>query len=332
MAFQKATKKQARLRLALIGPSGSGKTYSALAIASGLAPGGRVAVIDTERASASKYADAFSFDACELETFHPQRYIDAIVEAERAGYDVLVIDSLSHAWMGKEGALEQVDRVAARNKAGNSFGAWREVTPMHHALVDAILRSRCHVIATMRVKTEWVLERDEKTGRTAPRKVGLAPVQRDGVEYEFDVVGDLDAASLVITKTRCKALHQAVIREPGAPLGATLRQWLTDGAPAAVPTPLETPAVQAPSSAATASTAAPAPATTSATPSPLDLVAIALDECQTAADVDRLLPRIRGLQKSDQDQLRARYKAARDRVSAAPSAPSAPSGGAAHGR
>ncbi len=231
MAFQKATKKQARLRMALVGPSGSGKTFSALSIASGL--GERIALIDTERASASKYADEFTFDTLELESFHPQKFIDAIKEAERAGYDVLIIDSLSHAWMGKDGALEQVDNAAKRSKAGNSFAAWREVTPLHNSLVDAILRSRLHIIATMRVKTEWVLEKD-KEGKTSPKKVGLAPVQRDSVEYEFDVVGDLDEATLVITKTRCRALHEGVFKRPDAELGKTLRGWLTDGVEPAV--------------------------------------------------------------------------------------------------
>lgn len=227
--FQKASKKQARLRMALIGPSGSGKTYTSLRVAKGL--GGRVAVIDTERGSASKYADAFDFDVMELESFEPQKYVEAIKAAGDAGYDVLVIDSLTHAWSGKGGALEQVDKAAARSRSGNSFGAWREVTPIHNELVDAILRAKCHVIATMRVKQEYVLEVDERTKKQVPRKVGLAPVQRDGMEYEFDVVGDMDAAKLVISKTRCPAISKAVVDEPGEEFAATLRAWLTDGAP-----------------------------------------------------------------------------------------------------
>lgn len=231
LAFQKATKKAARLRMALIGPSGSGKTFSALRIAAGF--GGRVGVIDTERGSASKYADRFAFEVLELETFHPERYVEAIREAEKAGIEVLIIDSLSHAWTGKDGALEQVDNAAKRQK-GNSFGAWREVTPMHNALVDAILRSRCHIIATMRSKTEYVVEQGPN-GKQVPRKVGLAPVQRDGMEYEFDVVGDMDGAALVVTKTRCSDLAEKVLSKPGEDLGRQLRQWLTDGAAPAGP-------------------------------------------------------------------------------------------------
>ncbi|AAK94416.1 hypothetical protein Mx8p81 [Myxococcus phage Mx8] len=230
----KASKKQARLRLALIGPSGSGKTFSALRIARGLVgPGGRIAVADTERGSASKYADRFDFDAQDMEQFGPRDFIRVIQEAEREGYDALILDSLSHAWMGKGGALEMVDNVAKASKSRNSFDAWRTVTPEHNAMVDAILRARLHVIVTMRVKTEYVVE--EVNGKKTPRKVGLAPVQRDGLEYEFDVVADMDTAELVVTKTRCPTLQRAVVSEPGEKLGETLKAWLTDGVPASAP-------------------------------------------------------------------------------------------------
>jgi hypothetical protein len=231
MSFQKATKKQAKLRLALIGPSGSGKTYTALTLATHLVPGGRIAVIDTERGSASKYADLFTFDVQEPESFHPRTYIEAIAEAQAAGYDVLVIDSLSHAWMGRDGALELVDKAAKRNPSGNSFAAWRDVTPLHNALVDALLATKLHIIVTMRSKMEYVQEKDER-GKTVIRKVGLQPIQRDGLEYEFDVVGDMDVDNtLVVTKTRCSVLAGAVISKPGKPLADTLAHWL-DGAPA----------------------------------------------------------------------------------------------------
>lgn len=231
--FQKATKHSAKLRLALAGPAGSGKTYSALSVACALAEkyGGRVAVVDTEHGSASKYADLFDFDALELESFHPQRYIEAIDAATEAGYGVLVIDSLSHAWMGKDGALELVDRAAKRTQTGNSFGAWRDVTPLHNALVEAMIGSDLHLIVTLRSKQDYVQEKDDK-GRTSIRKVGMAPVQRDGLEYEFDVYGDLDQDNnLMIGKTRCPALSGQVIVKPGKQLAATLEKWL-QGAPA----------------------------------------------------------------------------------------------------
>lgn len=236
-AFKKATKQQAKLRMALIGPSGSGKTYSALSIAKHL--GGKVAVIDTERGSASKYADLFDFDVCELESFSPDTYRQTIEQASFAGYDTLIIDSLSHAWMGKDGALEQVDKAAKRSQSGNSFAAWREVTPMHNALVEAILQAECNIIATMRAKTEYVMETNEK-GKQTPRKVGLAPVQRDGLEYEFDVVADLNLDNeMIVSKTRCPALTGQVIPKPGKQVADTLAQWLGTGEPAPEPVKCE---------------------------------------------------------------------------------------------
>ena len=233
--FKKATKEQLKLRMALIGPAGSGKTYTALNIAQHL--GSKVAVIDTEHGSASKYAGLFRFDVVEPTSFHPQMYIDGIAAAEQAGYDVLVIDSLSHAWMGKDGALELVDRAAKRSSTGNSFAAWRDVTPLHNNLIEAMLAARLHLIVTMRSKMEYVQDKDEK-GRTQIRKVGLQPVQRDGLEYEFDVVADLDTDNnLVVGKTRCPELAGVVIARPGKEIADALNAWLSDGTPSAAPLP-----------------------------------------------------------------------------------------------
>jgi flagellar biosynthesis GTPase FlhF len=148
--FQKATKHEAKLRFALIGPAGSGKTYTALRIGTRL--GERVAVIDTERGSASKYADVFDFDVVELTKHDPREFVKAIRAAQSAGYDALIIDSLSHAWMGRGGALELVDKAAKGSSSSNSFAAWRSVTPLHNELVDAIAGANLHVIATMRSK------------------------------------------------------------------------------------------------------------------------------------------------------------------------------------
>ena len=246
IVFRAATKNQLKLRMALIGPAGSGKTYSALNIAQHL--GKRIAVIDTEHGSASKYAGLFQFDVVEPESFHPQMYIDGIAAAEQAGYDVLIIDSLSHAWMGKDGALELVDRAAKRISSGNSFAAWRDVTPLHNKLIEAMLAAKLHLIVTMRSKMEYVQDKDDK-GRTVIRKVGLQPVQRDGLEYEFDVVADMDTDNnFVVGKTRCPALAGAVVARPGKEVADILMAWLTDGAPAqAAPAPKATPkAAEAP--------------------------------------------------------------------------------------
>lgn len=191
--------------------------------------GSRVALIDTEHGSASKYAGLFQFDTCFLDNFNPENYISAIKAAEGDGYDVVILDSMSHAWNGVGGALEMVDSAVARSKSSNSFAAWREVTPVHTALVEAILQSKCHIIATMRSKMEYVIEPNER-GRMAPRKVGMAPIQREGMEYEFDVVGDLDLENrFAISKTRCPELNKAVIEKPGEQLAKTLMAWLSIG-------------------------------------------------------------------------------------------------------
>lgn len=222
--FKKATKTQIRLRLALIGPAGSGKTYSSLALATHL--GQKIAVIDTEHSSASKYADLFDFDVCQLDSFHPSRYIKAIHAAGQAGYDVLVIDSLSHAWMGKDGELDLVDR------AKNTFTAWKDVRPLERALIDAMLDCKCHLIATMRTKTEWVLETNDK-GKVEPRKVGTAPIQVSGIDFEFDLAGELNLQNtLTITKSRCPALHGQMFVQPGKELADAIGQWLNSGEPA----------------------------------------------------------------------------------------------------
>jgi nucleoside-triphosphatase THEP1 len=241
MGFKKATKAAAKLRLGLIGPAGSGKTMSALRIAHGL--GGRVAVIDTERGSASLYSGerGLGFDVLELETYEAEKFIQAIAQAEAEGYDVLIIDSLSHAWAGKGGILEFVDKAAKRS-GGGSFSGWRDATPLHNQLVDAILGAKLHIICTLRSKVEHVIE--QVNGRTQVRKVGLQPVQRDGLEYEFTVVGDVTQDhELIITKTRAAWLKDQIIREAGEDLGKQLAAWLSDGLPspvASAPTPART--------------------------------------------------------------------------------------------
>src|SRR6266571_4629510 len=230
MTFHKAVKYGATLRLALAGPAGSGKTYTALTLATVLADGGGVALIDTEHGSASKYADLFSFDTLQLETFHPNKYIEAIHEAEAAGYAVLVIDSLSHAWSGVGGLLEVVENITKRSNSKNSFNAWGEATPLQNRLIDTIIRSKLHIIATMRSKTEYVVE--VVNGRTSPRKIGMAPVQRGDVEYEFDVYADMDIDNtLIVHKSRCPALSGAVITKPDGAVAETLKAWLSGETP-----------------------------------------------------------------------------------------------------
>lgn len=225
--FRKATKKQSRLRLSIMGSSGAGKTYTSLNIAKHL--GGKIAVIDTERGSASKYSDIFEFDVIELENFHPDRYIEAIEAAEAAGYDVLIVDSITHEWNSKDGILELHEAAIRKQKTKNSFTAWADVTPLHTRFIEAIVRCRCHIITTMRSKVDYVQE-DNERGQKTVRKVGMAPIQREGMDYEHDVVLDLDIDHVaVISKTRCSALDGKTYKKPGREIAEILVSWLSDG-------------------------------------------------------------------------------------------------------
>ena len=228
--FRKAERKQAKLRLALCGPSGSGKTYSALLIAQGLAPGGKIALIDTERGSGELYADLTAYDVAPLHPpYTPTRYIEIIKAAESAGYDVLIIDSLSHAWTGEGGVLEMHDRATSASRSGNSFAAWREVTPHHNALVDAIIGANLHIIVTMRTKTAYDMVDDGKGGKK-PIKIGLSPVQRDGMEYEFTTVVDLSVDNHIATATKDRTrLFDGEHFVPTPETGEALRDWLMTG-------------------------------------------------------------------------------------------------------
>lgn len=246
--FTEATREQLKLRMALDGLSGSGKTYTAMRAAFALvAPGKTVGVIDTEHKAASKYVGAspdgfpWKFKVCELQHFAPSNYVMAIQAAADAGYDVLVIDSLSHAWDGLGGALDQIDKKSS--SGGNSYTAWKDVTPQHRELIEAILAAPMHIIATMRTKVEYVLEEQTNAkGKTVmvPRKVGMKTVQREGMDYEFDVVIDIDSEHHAsVSKTRCSTMDGRNAVRPGPEFFAPLIKWLDEGEP---PKPKFTPA------------------------------------------------------------------------------------------
>jgi len=239
MGFTKATKAAAKLRAAIFGPSGAGKTFTSLRVASGLAGGGTVAVIDTERGSASKYADRFSFDVLELQDQTIDGYVAAIGEAAKAGYTVLVIDSLSHGW---QTLLEEVEKLAKAKYRGNTWSAWSEGTPLQRRLVQAILTYPGHVIATMRSKTEWTTV--DNNGRKTPQRVGLAPEQGKGVEYEFDLLVEISTEHVAnVIKDRTGKFQDKLLDKPGEDFGRDLAAWLSDGLPspvASAPTPAKT--------------------------------------------------------------------------------------------
>jgi hypothetical protein len=228
MAFQEAERARLYLRCALFGPSGSGKTMTALRMAKGIADkmGCRFAVIDTEAGSASKYADRYRFVVDNLSNKTVDGYIGSMREAYLAGYKVLVIDSLSHAWRE---LTEEVDRIASKSATHNSFQAWGRVSPKQKAFVEAILNFPGHIIATMRSKTEWRIG-EGRDGRMSPEKVGLAPEQGKGIEYEFDMLVELNQRHQgIVTKDRTGKFQDAEIDKPGEDFGVALHDWLSEG-------------------------------------------------------------------------------------------------------
>lgn len=241
--FQKAVRQVAKLRLALSGPSGSGKTYSALLIASGIVPIEKVAVVDTENGSANLYANLGTYSVLTLHPpYTPKKYIEAIHAAEQEGFELVIIDSLSHAWNGEGGLLEQKDKATDAKYKGNGWAAWREVTPEYNKLIETMLNSPCHIIATMRAKTEYM--QDDSNGRKRIVKVGAAPIQRDGIEYEFTVVFDLSIDHVATVNKDRTRLFDGQYFVPTPDVGKTLKQWLDAGEPAPAPQPVPVAAAQ----------------------------------------------------------------------------------------
>jgi len=233
MAFKKAVKSKQRLRLAIDGISGSGKTYTALAIASGM--GGKIALIDSEHGSASLYADRFDFDTLELMEFQIEDYVGALEEAAKAGYEIVIIDSTSHAW---DALVERVERIAKQKFGGNTWAGWAEGTPFQKKLIEALLSYPGHVIVTCRSKSEYSVDKDDR-GKTKITKVGTAAVQRQGFEYEFTMAMSMDANHVgFVSKDRTSKYQDKFIEKPGKSLGKELVAWLNEGAePPAPPEP-----------------------------------------------------------------------------------------------
>lgn len=225
MQFTPATKELARARVALVGPPGSGKTYTGLKLATGFADGTRPAVIDTERGSASKYADEFAFDTLNLTDFHPQALINALKVAANLGYTSVLIDSMSHFWSGAGGMLEQAD---SRAKGNNSFSGWKEVRPLERQMIDAILDYPGHIVTAMRSKVAYEIQTNER-GKKEPVKLGTKPDQREGIEYEMDIVADMHDGTLSVTKSRAVALTGAVVHHPGDEFVSEVLAWLRNG-------------------------------------------------------------------------------------------------------
>ena len=237
MEFKKAVKTKQWLRLAIDGISGSGKTMTALRIGYGIAKSikGKIALIDSEHGSASLYADRFEFDTLELAQFQIEDYTEALNAAAKAGYEIVIIDSTSHAW---DALVERVERIAQQKFNGNTFRAWAEGTPLQKKLIEAMLSYPGHVIATCRSKTEYSVDKDDK-GKTTVKKVGTAAVQRQGFEYEFTLAMTLDGNHVgMFSKDRTGKFQDKFFEKPDEKLGEQLIAWLNEGAnPAVVSVP-----------------------------------------------------------------------------------------------
>ena len=224
--FQQAQKHTTHIKLAITGPSGSGKTFSALRLANGLTNNGKIAFIDTENQSASLYADNFDFDVSNVEApYTIDKLVQPVKYALNNDYDVLIVDSASHFW---NGILEYKDKLDKRG--GNSFANWNEANKHYDLFLRAILFSKIHVIVCLRSKMEYILQENAK-GKHVPKKVGMAPIMRDGIEYEFTTIFDLDIAHKAqVSKDRTQ-LYSDKIFQITEQTGVQLKDWLLQRSP-----------------------------------------------------------------------------------------------------
>ena len=228
--LRKAQRRAAKIRLGLASPSGGGKTYSALLIAKGLAGSwDKVAIIDTENGSADLYSHLGDFNVLQLTApYHPEKYIDAIHECEQAGMEVIIIDSITHEWSGVGGCLELQQIATERQRIKNTYTAWKEVTPRHQKFIDAVLQSNCHIITTVRSKTDYL--QVEHEGKKSIQKVGMAQVTRDGFEYELTVSLELDVNHYAVTsKDRTCLFEGKPSFIPSEETGKMLKEWCESG-------------------------------------------------------------------------------------------------------
>jgi hypothetical protein len=240
--FKKASRKAAKIRLGIAGPSGSGKTYTALLLAKGLARGdwNKVGVIDSERGSADLYENLGPYSTMSLTSTTPEDYIAAIEAAEQAGFDVAIIDSITHEW---QSLLEISETMQAMNRSMNSYTVWKTLTPRHQKFIDRILKSNIHIITTVRSKTDYIMTMGEN-GKNKVEKAGMAQVTRDGFEYELTLSFDIDINHVgYVSKDRTGLYTNERPKVLSEEDGARILAWCESGAKAE-PSPLER-AVQA---------------------------------------------------------------------------------------
>jgi hypothetical protein len=224
MQLRKATRKKAKIRLGLSAVSGGGKTYSAILIAKGLIGDlSKVAIIDTENGSADLYAHLGDFNVLPLTApFTPELYIEAIKSCEKAGMEVIIIDSISHEWDGKGGCLEIVETL------GGKYQDWAKVTPRHQAFIEAILHSPSHIITTVRRKQDYEMIKDGNKIRI--EKGGLKEITREGFEYELTINLELDTQhNATASKDRTQLFMGKPAFVPSEKTGELIANWCEQG-------------------------------------------------------------------------------------------------------
>jgi AAA domain len=222
LTLRKSSRSKSKIRMALEGPSGSGKTYSALLLAKGMVDQWEdIALVDTENGSGDLYSHLGDYNIIGLDPPQsPERYIEAIEICEKQGIKVLILDSLSQGW---EYLLE-----VHSNMIGNSFTNWGKITPRQNALIQKILSSNLHIIATMRTKQDYVI--NQKNGKAVPEKIGLKAIQRDGVDYEFTIVLDLDIKHQALaSKDRTNLFMDSSAFTITEETGAKILAWCNEG-------------------------------------------------------------------------------------------------------
>lgn len=280
MAFKPAYREQVRLRLAIMGPGKTGKTFTSMALAASMANEirkrggeGRIAVADSERESAKLYAMSrserakynsikdsdeayeyiklirkFPIDVQQMTPpYSTHSYIEVMEDAAREGYDITILDSITHCWAGAGGVLDRKANIERAGKA-NSWTAWATITPEQDAFVDAMLSIPTHLIATIRMKVTHEIQKNETTGKNDVVEIGLEEIQRSTIRYEFTAIGTMDHShTLTVVGSRLDGVLTAgdTFAHPGESLGRKIYGWVNDGdAPA--------PAVERPSRVAAA--------------------------------------------------------------------------------
>jgi len=223
MELRQSQRSKTKIKLAMCGASGTGKTYSALLVAHGITNNwSKICVIDTENGSANLYADLGAYKVLSLDVpFSPERYIEAISLCEKCGIEVIIIDSISHCW---ENLLANHAQML-----GNSFTNWGKITPRYNAFIQKILQSNSHIICTMRTKQDYNLT--EKNGKMIPEKSGTKVIMREGINYEFTIVMDMDLNHKAkVTKDRTGIFAEKSEFVPSFETGKIILNWCNNEA------------------------------------------------------------------------------------------------------